>query len=163
MPSVRCTIVELCAFKRTENGPLYLILKRSPNESLYPDLWQIVTGRIRKGETAKAAALRELREETRLSPERTWIAPVVGSFFNLADDCVEMCPLFAVEVASGAEPVLSKEHREYEWASFERAEALLVWPGHHDAVRVVRDYIVTESEAARLTEIKQGSKERKKK
>ncbi len=161
MPGVRCTIVELCVFKRMENGPLFLILKRAASERLYPGMWQIITGKIRKSEKAEKAAVRELREETGLARERMWIAPLVSSFFSLADDSVELCPLFAVEVKRDAEPILSGEHEQYEWATFERTKALLVWPGHHESIRLVREYIVNGSEAGRLTEMKPEAKERK--
>ncbi len=161
MPRVVCTIVELCVFKRTKSGPLFLVLKRSASEALYPAMWQIITGKIRKSERAARAALREMREESGLSPERLWIAPRVNSFFSLQDERVEMCPLFAAEVARGAEPKLSREHQHYEWASFERAKVLLVWPAHKDAVRLVRDFIVSGREAGRLTEIRTEVKERK--
>lgn len=161
MPGVRCTIVELCVFKRTESGPLFLALKRSLSESLYPGMWQIITGKIRKAEKASTAALRELREETGLLARRFWVAPVVDSFYSLPDDAVEMCPVFAVEVAASAEPIISNEHQKYEWVTFERTRTLLVWPGHHEAIRVVHDYIVSGTEAARLTEIKLRVKERK--
>lgn len=161
MPGVQCSIVELCVFKRTESEPLFLVLKRAASETIYPGMWQIITGKIRKSEKAKAAALRELREETGFSPKRMWIAPLVSSFFSIADERVELCPLFAVEVGLTAQPQLSDEHQEYEWATFERTESLLVWPGHHEAVRLVRDYIVSENEAGRLTEIKPVAKGRK--
>ncbi len=140
---------------------MFLVLKRAASESVYPGMWQIVTGKIRKSEKAVRAALRELREETGFTPERLWTAPMVSSFFSVADDSVELCPLFAVEVGKRAEPVLSKEHQEYAWATFEQAETLLVWPGHHDSVRLVRDYIVNEREAGRLTEIRTEPRERK--
>ncbi len=141
-------------FKRTKRGPLFLMLKRSPTEKLYPGMWQIVTGKIRRTEKALHAALRELREETGLPAKRFWVAPIVGSFFDPLGDAVQMCPLFAAEIAPSAEPVLSKEHQQYVWATFKKAQELLVWPGHLDAVRIVRNYIVAEREAASLTEIK---------
>jgi len=71
-----------------------------------------------------------------------------------------MCPLFAVQVAPSAEPVLSSEHQQYVWATFKKAQELLVWPGHLDAVRIVRNYIVAERQAASLTEIKPVALER---
>jgi dATP pyrophosphohydrolase len=161
MPHVKCTIVELCVFKRTKKGPLFLLLKRSSDEKLYPDMWQIVTGKIKRAEKAMHAAFRELKEETGFVANRFWVAPIVGSFFDPFGDTVQMCPLFAAEVPSSAEPVLSKEHQQYEWASFERAQKLLVWPGHLSAVEIVRSYIVAEREAASLTEIKSAVKKGK--
>jgi dihydroneopterin triphosphate diphosphatase len=154
MPSVECTIVELCVFKRTKKGPLFLLLKRSSEEKLYPNMWQIITGKIKRAEKAMHAALRELYEETSLPVRRFWVAPIVGSFFDPVANKVQMCPLFAVEVASTAMPALSKEHQQYEWATAKRVRELLVWPGHLEAVQIVQKYIVAGREAAILTELK---------
>ena len=161
MPTVECTIVELCIFKRTAGIPLFLVMKRSSSERLYPNMWQILTGTIHRAEKAMQAAVREMQEETGLVPDCLWVAPIVGSFFDPQSDSVEMCPLFAAEVASSVEPKLSSEHQQYEWASYERAEKLLVWPGHLDAIRIVHDFILGDREAGRLTEIKPAVAERK--
>ncbi len=161
MPRVDSTIVELCVFKRTDKGPLFLMLKRSSAERLYPDIWQIVTGKMKRAEKAMDAALRELREETGLVANRFWTAPIVGSFFDPLSDSVQMCPLFAVEVHASAEPLLSKEHQQFEWATLKRAVELLVWPGHVDAVQIVNSYIVAGGAAASLTEINSADAERK--
>ncbi len=158
---VECTIVETVVFKRSEREPVYLILRRSDSESLYPGMWQIVTGRIERGETATAASLRELQEETALRVQRFWTVPIVGSFYDPRNDSIQLCPLFAAETDPDAEPRLSEEHKEYVWAPLERARELLVWPGHHQAVDTVHQYITAGQEAARLTEINHVTLERK--
>ncbi len=162
MPSVQCTIVELCAFKRSSKGPRFLILKRSSTEKLYPNMWQIITGKVKRAEKPVHAALRELREETGLSARRFWVAPMVDSFYDPLGNTVEMCPVFAAEVSTSAEPTLSGEHQAYAWATSRRATDLLVWPKHIEAVRMVRDYIIAGREASRLTEIRLADLERKK-
>lgn len=161
MPALQCSIVEICIFKRTKKGELYLILERADTERIYPGMWQIVTGKIRPAEKAIDAARREFREETGLTMRRFWVAPVTGSFFDTNSDTVQLCPLFAIEVQPDAEPVLSSEHKSYEWAGQKRAHELLVWPGHHEAVDIVHTYIVAEREAARLTELEPALAERK--
>lgn len=154
MPRIECTIVEICVFKRTHKGPFFLMLKRAATESLYPGMWQIITGKIKRTEKAFVAGVRELKEETGLTADRFWTVPMVGSFFDPVRDRVQMCPLFAVEVPASAEPVLSEEHECYEWAAPARARELLVWPGHLGAVQMVLDYIITGRKAASLSEIK---------
>lgn len=154
MPRLESSIVEVCIFKRTRGGPAFLMLRRAKTEKVYPGMWQIVTGKIKRGEKAVWAAVRELREETGLQPAHLWIAPIVGSFFDAGRDTVHMCPLFIAEVKEQAEPVLSKEHEAFEWAIPDRAHELLVWPGHHNAVRVALEYIIPGGEAAILSEQK---------
>jgi 8-oxo-dGTP pyrophosphatase MutT (NUDIX family) len=152
MPKIRSTVVEVCVFKRRRKTPQYLVLRRSSTEKLYPDIWQIVTGRIRRGENTVKAALRELREETSLPVSRFWTVPLVGSFFDSKEDAIQIYPLFAAEVSTTAEPILSREHQEYKWVTLKRALNLLVWPGHHAAVQTVHSFVVSGREAARLTE-----------
>ena len=65
MPIVLSTMVEVCVFRFSADHPEYLLLKRAPEEPLYPNIWQMVTGSVEAGETAVVAALRELEEETR--------------------------------------------------------------------------------------------------
>lgn len=153
MASIECTIIELCVFKRTKRGPRYLILKRASAEKLYPDIWQIVTGKIKSKEKAANAGLRELREETGLTPKRFWVVPIVSSFFDPVGDTIQLCPLFAAEVVETAVPKLSSEHQSYVWADRSRAQKLLVWPGHRNAVQTVHNYIVANQQAGRLTEL----------
>jgi len=53
---------------REKNGKLeFLSLKRSP-EQYYPNLWQMVSGKIKENETAYQSAIREIKEETGLTP-----------------------------------------------------------------------------------------------
>ncbi|MBF8248861.1 MAG: hydrolase, NUDIX family protein, partial [Bacteroidetes bacterium] len=81
MPRFECRIVEICVFRRAAGKVQYLILKRSENEKIYPGIWQIATGSIEAGETAVDAALRELKEETGVTPGRLWIVPHVNSYY----------------------------------------------------------------------------------
>jgi dihydroneopterin triphosphate diphosphatase len=131
-----------------------MILKRSAKEKLYPNIWQIVTGTLRRGENAFAGSLRELKEETGLKAKRFWVVPHIGTFYDDKNDVIQMSPLFAAEVEEDVEPELSKEHQQYQWVPIDRAVELLVWPGHHDAVRTVHNFIVSGREAGRLTELK---------
>ncbi len=113
----------------------FLLLKRAHDEVVYPDIWQIVTGGIEKGETAKDAALREVREETGCMPDQLWVLPYVGSFFDAERDEVHMVPAFGC-VVSARDIHLSKEHCECGWFSVEEALQLLVMPSHREGTEV---------------------------
>ena len=120
----------------------FLLLKRSPAEMLYPDIWQVITGGIRQGETALQAAQREVREETGFFTDRLWVLPYVGSFFDAGSDVVQMVPAFGC-VVSGRDVCLSGEHCACGWFSLQEALPLLAMPSHREGtevfLRVLRD------------------------
>jgi dihydroneopterin triphosphate diphosphatase len=148
-------IVEICVFRMIRNKPQFLILQRSSDEVLYPDLWQIVTGTVDKNESAFHAALRELKEETGLKIKRCWTVPFVDSYFDTAADTVQLAPVFAVEVEGTDDVKLSLEHQAFHWVSLKDAQKKLVWPGQCKALEMVREFIVGGKEAGGLSEIPQ--------
>jgi dihydroneopterin triphosphate diphosphatase len=153
MSIIVCRIVEVCVFRSMNDRHEYLMLKRSPDETIYPNLWQFVRGSLDEGEQATTAALRELTEETGLAPKRFWIVPHVNTFYDPTYDAVNMSPLFAVEVDAADEPALSSEHCSYEWLPFAEARIRLVWPGQRQGLEVVEKYILGGEEAGILTQI----------
>jgi dATP pyrophosphohydrolase len=162
VPKVDSNIVEVCVFRQSSRGPQYLLLRRSPTERLYPDLWQIFTGKVVDGERVVEAAVREMREETGLEANRFWIVPYVSAFYDPAGDAVNLCSMFAAEVNQDREPLLSKEHQAFRWTGFEETLRTLPWPGQRDAIDIVQKYIIGGGETAGLTELKLVSTERNK-
>lgn len=151
MAIIACRIVEVCAFRFVNDHPEYLLLKRAPDESIYPGLWQFVTGSINEGERAFDAALRELKEETGLTPLHFWVVPYVISFYDASYDAVNLSPMFAAQVPPAVMPVLSAEHSAFEWLPFAHAQKRLVWPGQRTGLDVVQQYIVEGRQAGRIS------------
>ena len=160
MPNIESSIVEVCVFKVSGDVPLYLVLKRAAGDKLFPGIWQIVTGVIEKGEHAVHAVVREMKEETGLSPQRLWRLPLVNSFYDSGRDVIHLCPHFAAEVASTAMPRLSHEHEAFEWCAFDRAQSLLPWSGQRAGIKAVETQIVTGSHESMLLEIPTNHPER---
>ncbi len=156
MASVDSRIVEVCVFRFKGNGVEYLLLRRAEQDQLYPGIWQWVTGTILEGEKSLNAALRELREETKLSGQHLWIVPHVTMFYDSVQDSVHLSPLFAVQVENGVDPVLSPEHQEFRWAPYLEARRRLVWPGQREGLDMINSFIITGEEGAGLldTEVK---------
>lgn len=148
MPRIASRIVEVCVFASGDAGPLYLLLRRSPAEPIYPGVWQFVSGSVEGEETAVAAARRELAEETSLAPLDFWVVPHVSIFYDPSWDSMNLTPVFAARVSPGSEPKLSPEHTEYLWCDYSGALGMLVWPGQREALRILHEYIVGGSEAA---------------
>lgn len=82
MATIVCRIIEVCVFRFINDRAEYLVLKRSPTEKMYPGLWQFVSGSIEDREKAVDAALRELKEETGMSPKRFWVVPHTNTFYD---------------------------------------------------------------------------------
>ena len=153
MPTLECSIVEVCVVCFSARAPKFLLLRRSKTDRIYPDTWQIVSGSIEANETALKASLREMKEETGFAPDRYWVVPHTNTFMNARRDVMHISAVFAAQVPSDSLPTLSHEHHDFEWCSIERANQLLVWPGQVQALRVVQEYIVEGKLAASLSEI----------
>ncbi len=120
----------------------FLLLKRAPGIWL-GGTWQAVHGKIETAETARQAALRELREETGQEPRRFWQLEFVNTFYVAEKDRIVMCAGFAAEVAADAAIRLSDEHTDYRWEPYERALRSYMWPGQRRALREIMEEIVT--------------------
>ncbi len=153
MPKIECSIVEVCLFSFSNKEPKYLMLRRSLSEKLYPDAWQIVTGSIEQGESAVAAARREVKEETGVDPLRMWIVPHMNTFYSAKNDTVHHTVVFAVQAPPGIDPVLSEEHYQFGWYTLEEAKAMCVWPGQRTALEIIHSFIVNGAKAAQYSEI----------
>ena len=139
-------------YRNTENGPIYLMLKRSPGK-YYEHLWQGVAGKIEKGETAVQTVVRELKEETGKEPIKIFVADHIASFYNAKYNQIFMVPIFGIEV-EGSEVQLSEEHSEYKWVPFEDALNLLTWKGQKEGLRTVHDEVISKDDRTKWSEIK---------
>lgn len=151
MPKIKVKQVDSYIYRITDNGPVYLMLKRSSGK-YYEHLWQGVAGKIEKGETAVQAVVRELEEETGKKPVKIFAADHIASFYDARNDRILMVPIFGIEV-EGSEVQLSEEHSEYKWVSFEEALALLTWKGQKEGLRTVHDEITSEDDRTKWSEI----------
>lgn len=162
MPDIHFKIAEVVVF-RIRAVPEFLVLHRSDSDSIYPGLWQLVSGGIEAGEKAYEAAYREVVEETGIEPESIYNTPLTNVFYFYTTDAVNISPVFAAEIASEAEVKLSDEHQDYRWLSSEEAIDLLIWPGQKDAVRKVLDYIIHENPSRDFMEIREMRKSERQK
>ena len=112
-----------------------LLMQRSPARGGF---WQILTGRIELGESAQAAAAREIHEETGFAPRLDQVRELgYAHSFALAEGGT---PRFAHETAfvlalpASAQPRLSDEHVDFRWCTIGEAMQLLPFAGLRRAV-----------------------------
>ena len=151
MPRIASQLVEVCVFRYANNRSEYLLLKRTSGDELYPGIWQVVTGTVREGERAIDAALRELREETSLSPMRLWVVPHSSTFYDQVTDTINISPFFAVQVDPIMAPILSKEHERCEWMPYSEARRRLLWPSQRVGLDMIEEYLLSGEQAAQVT------------
>lgn len=153
MTKIITNLVEAHIFRKTKNGIEFLLLKRSEAE-IYPGLWQMVSGKIRKGEEAYKTALREVKEETGLVPKKFWVAPNVNSFYYPEKDYISLLPVFAALVDSKSKVKISNEHSEYKWVKPSKAKKMLAWEGQRKSVDIIKEYFTKEISFLNFVEIK---------
>ena len=146
-------LIEAHLFREEKGIIEFLLLKRSPDE-YYANLWQMVSGKIKENETAYETALREIKEETNLIPEKLWTAPTVNSFYAPDGDYICLLPVFAAKVDFFSEVTLSREHVAYKWVSPEEAKNHLAWEGQRKSVDVIVDYFLNRNSFLNFIEIK---------
>jgi len=145
-------LIEAHIVRFNEGDIEYLLLKRSPNQK-YPNLWQMVTGKIKDGEKAHVTSVREIKEETGLSVEKLLIVPNVNSFYNSYDESINFIPVFLAIVDNNASVVLSDEHQTFQWANKKKAKKLLAWPGQSKSVNIIHNFLKNKKENLNFIEI----------
>lgn len=147
MPEIVTRYIDVYPFRRAVEGTEFLLLKRQPDARI-GGTWQAVHGKIETGETAAAAALRELREETGLAPIRFWQLDAPNIFFIADLDQVVIAPCFAAEIDPAAVVQLNHEHTAFRWEAGETVLGALLWPGQRQAVESLKRCILNPHAAA---------------
>ncbi|MCF8241857.1 MAG: NUDIX pyrophosphatase [Melioribacteraceae bacterium] len=139
---------------RLRNDELeFLLLRRSAHEK-YADIWQMVTGSTDGDEKAYETALREIKEETNLLPQKFWVVPHMNSFYSHERNYVCMVPVFVCLVDENDIVKISDEHDEYKWVDKTAAKKLLAWQGQRQSVDIIYEYFMFEKSLLNFVEIK---------
>jgi 8-oxo-dGTP pyrophosphatase MutT (NUDIX family) len=118
----------------------YLLLRRVPSEGGF---WQGVTGGVEPPETLDEAAIRELTEETRLTPmglvpthyHYTFALPGEGQAGAGKPLAISEYVFLAV-LASKVDPTIDPaEHDAWDWFTFEDALRWLRWPENIEGLK----------------------------
>ncbi len=127
--------IDVYPFTHSENGLRFLLLNRAPDNS-YPGIWQPVAGKIRPGETAWEAGLRELQEETGFTPKQFYTLDHVSSYYLHRTDEIIHVPAFMAEV-DYIDPDLNHEHNAFQWLFLEEALELASWHPYRKSLEAI--------------------------
>ena len=141
-----------CWVYRVVGERLEILLIRRAAGRMYPGLWQCVTGRLEPGETISSGALREVAEETGLAAgdiEAFFETDIVNWFHESSVDGMWSEVVFAARVRPRATAAISEEHDDLRWCTPAEADALVVWPSYHRAIKQV-EWLTANPEKARV-------------
>ena len=135
---------EIAVFVTRKSAAEVLILHRSAVQGGY---WHVVAGGVEPGETATAAAERELREETGLVANAEAGVEVVEYVYPLTEEPADSrkrydpsvaqvnVTCFHVTAPDEWEPNLDWEHDDHRWCEPGEAFTNLRWPATAEALR----------------------------
>ncbi|NWF90498.1 MAG: NUDIX domain-containing protein [Ignavibacteriaceae bacterium] len=146
-------MIEVHIFRLNKGSIEFLLLKRSEKE-IYPGLWQMVSGSIKKGENAAQTVVREIMEETGLKPNKLWVVPNVNSFFSADKNYISFLPVFAAQVNKSDNVIISNEHCDFKWVSLKQANKMLAWVGQRKSVHIINDYFMRGKNFLNFIEVK---------
>ena len=151
MDNVKVSVVDCHVVYWEADIPQFLTIKRSPQER-YPLIWQCITGGISLNEKAYQAAIRELKEETGLYPDKMWTIDRVNNYYDPKYDRVFLIPIFGIEVKS-KDVKLSSEHVEHYWGSKDKVKDKMLWTQQKLGLESFYQMITKDTKKLELSEI----------
>lgn len=135
-------LVDLYPYRLSDSGPEFLLFQRAKGK-VYQDQWRMIGGKVEQGETYWQAALRELKEETGLSPKTFWTLPDINTFYEHKTDLILHIPAFAAEIETGQKPVLDDEHTRFTWIKAENIDSFIQWPEQKRLIRLTHTILTS--------------------
>ena len=141
---IRTDHVTVFVIRPAGGGFEFLQLRRQAHDYL-GGTWQTVRGSAEAGETSLQTALRELHEETSLTPTEMYSLGIVETFYIAATDTLFHSPVFVVLVSATAEVKLDQEHDAHRWIEAADIERLFMWPSEAPLLHEIRSRILQDS------------------
>ncbi len=120
-----------------DSGKLRFLLFHRAKGKIYQNQWRMIGGKQEESETHWQAALRELKEETGLTPNRFWTIPSLNHFYEPKTDQIRLIPAFAAEISMSSEILLDDEHSQYRWIEVDQISEYIQWPEQQRLLELV--------------------------
>lgn len=135
-------LIDLYPYKITDGEAEFLLFRRAKGK-IYEGQWRMIGGKLEKGETFWQAALRELKEETKLQPKSFWTIPSVNQFYEHSTDKILTIPAFAAEIHPEDSIQLDDEHKSYRWIKSKEASIYIQWPEQIRLIELTNELITS--------------------
>ncbi|MEM9741030.1 MAG: NUDIX domain-containing protein, partial [Pseudomonadota bacterium] len=136
---IRSYAVSLFVLREVETRVEVLLMKR---EQTLVGAWCQIAGSLEDNETAWQAALREMREETGLTPLSLYSADTYEQFYEPDREAIAIFPVFVAYVASDADVTLNEEHSAFTWVNFDEAREMVSFGGQRRVLTWIEDEFV---------------------
>jgi dihydroneopterin triphosphate diphosphatase len=132
-------VVDVYVIRKTSSGQQEVLVMQRAENTRCPGAWETVHGNLLEEERPEVGAVRELREETGLKPERLYNV-TVQPFYLHTMGTVQLAIVFAAFV-SDSDVTLGDEHQRFEWLSVGAAAARFAWPREREALAQILQLI----------------------
>jgi dATP pyrophosphohydrolase len=139
MPELK--VIDVYPYHVFEGNIKYLLLHRS-TDKLYAGQWRMVGGKVKAGETSWQAGLRELREETGVTPKKYWTIPSINQFYDYKSDQIIYIPAFAALLDIETPITLNHEHDDFIWLALDEAVKLIQWPEQIRLIKIINEIVL---------------------
>ncbi len=126
---------------KIEDGQAKFLAIRRDTPYLH-NRWQMVGGRLEPGEKGWQAALREIREETGLIPDRFYSVNVVHCFYEVSQNCINLVPIFVAFIDTEQTVQLSSEHNAYKWITLDEVDDYLIFRSEREIARQIQQEFI---------------------
>src|SRR5450432_1930322 len=124
----------------------FLQLRRAAGDYM-GGTWQIIRGGVDPHETWLAAGLRELREESGLTPDGLYRLGLIESFYIAVDDTLWHSVPFCAIVSRAQEVRLNEEHDAYRWIPRDAIIAHTMWASERQVLEEVCREILDDGQS----------------
>lgn len=137
-------LIDLYVYHVTESGRLSILLLKRSGSKIYSGQWRMIGGKAEADETRWRAALRELKEETGLTPDLFWSVPTLNHFYEHQSDQIHLIPAFAARVDGEAEIRLDDEHDLYRWVDVAEISGYVFWPEQKRIIDCIEKIVMNQ-------------------